>query len=307
MQFLAFERRVEHRVRELEGILSQLSLESRSQNDKLVEVCHNINDLKEALTEQFGTASHQSLYRLDQNEAEMKALVAQQTRIEQRVCELDAKLAQLSCESGSLSDKLIEISHDNNNLKQAITEQFGSAFDRCIAEIKALFSEKVESLRSALTSELASVRNVPRTHQWVLKGYAALKEEALKKGWSLSMSDKVYLQRYLMSWGIDVRKEGDSLNLALCIRLHEGSEDEFLHWPFIKTLQLSIIHPETRRERRCVGEPDSAEYCRDCFGRPIGGSNRPARFSETMIELGDIESDGYVKKDELLLRLEVLL
>ncbi|KAH9365887.1 hypothetical protein HPB48_017279 [Haemaphysalis longicornis] len=47
-QFVAFERKVEQRVDELDAKLVRLSLESVSQSDKLAEVCHNINQLKGA-------------------------------------------------------------------------------------------------------------------------------------------------------------------------------------------------------------------------------------------------------------------
>ncbi|XP_077557755.1 uncharacterized protein LOC144173115 [Haemaphysalis longicornis] len=80
-----FERKVEQRVRELDAKLAQLSLKSDSVSDKLIEICHNDNHLKEALTEQFGTASIGTLDRLDRNEAEIKALAAQGKTIEQRV------------------------------------------------------------------------------------------------------------------------------------------------------------------------------------------------------------------------------
>ncbi|KAH9365893.1 hypothetical protein HPB48_022623 [Haemaphysalis longicornis] len=176
-QFVAFERKVEQRVDELDAKLAQLSLESVSQSDKLTEVCHNINQLKEALTDRFGAASIQSLNRFDRTEAEMKALVAHEKTIEQRVGDLDAKLGQLSLRIESHSAKLIEFCDKKFN---RLTEQFGTASDRNAAEIKSLFSEKCESLRTDVTSVLASAPSDPKTHQRVLKGYAALKERHRK-------------------------------------------------------------------------------------------------------------------------------
>lgn len=35
-----------------------------------------------------------------------------------------------------------------------------------------------------------------------------------------------------------------SVYSSLCIQLHEGSEDEFLDWPFRKEVKLGIIDPE---------------------------------------------------------------
>ncbi|XP_077527705.1 uncharacterized protein LOC144139121 [Haemaphysalis longicornis] len=255
------------------------------------------------------------------NNFENSHLVALESRVEQRVRELDVRLAQLSLESSSHNDKLLEVCHNINYLKEAQEEQFGALaekferssvqaidrLDRKVAEIKALYTENSEALVIAFHSVLTSVPSDPRTHQWVPKGYAALKKKALKEGFSLSMSDKVCLRRYLMSWGIIVRKNGDSVNLQLGIQLHEGREDEFLEWPFTKKLKLSIINPQTGEELHRVGTPSSSEYCRDCYCRPIESSNTPVGFPETAIDVGDIERGGYVKRDQLLLRLEVLL
>ncbi|KAH9384350.1 hypothetical protein HPB48_026357 [Haemaphysalis longicornis] len=152
-----FERKVEQRVRELDAKLAQLSLKSDSVSDKLIEICHNDNHLKEALTEQFGTASIGTLDRLDRNEAEMKALAAQGKTIEQRVGELDAKIAQIAVETGSLSEKLNEMRNSIIHVKEVLTEQFESGLDHKLAEMKVFYAEKIESLRTSVTSAVAPV------------------------------------------------------------------------------------------------------------------------------------------------------
>ncbi|XP_077533467.1 uncharacterized protein LOC144145679 isoform X1 [Haemaphysalis longicornis] len=140
--FVAFERKVEQRVRELDSRLAQLSFETGTHNDKLVEVCHNINNLKEAQTEQFERAS-----------VDMKALAVQEKTIENRVGQLEAKLTQLSLKSGSQSGKLVDVCRNISNLKEAVTQQFGNlkealtqqfgpSSDRNAAEMRALYKEK---------------------------------------------------------------------------------------------------------------------------------------------------------------------
>ncbi|KAH9365909.1 hypothetical protein HPB48_015266 [Haemaphysalis longicornis] len=260
-------------------------------SDKLVEFCHNFNHLSETLKEQFEAlktelkqASIQSIDRLNRNEAEVKDLAAHVKTIEQRAGGLDTKLSQLSLKSDTLSDKLLDK----------------------IAEVKALYTEKSEPLKTTITSALAPVPSDTKTHQRILTGYAALKENALKDGWSWSMSEKVYLRRYLLSWGIVLLKEGDIVYASVCAQLHEGKEDDFIDWPFTKEFRLSIIHPETRRERLLSGRGSSFEGNKERYSRPIKTSNRATRFDATRVESSDIERDGYVKEDELLLRFEVL-
>ncbi|XP_077552353.1 uncharacterized protein LOC144166716 [Haemaphysalis longicornis] len=282
--FVALEREVKESVRELDARLAQLSLENASHSDKLVQFCHNLNHLSETLKTELTRASIRSIDRLNRNEAEVKELAAHVKTIEQRAGDLDTKLSQLSLKSDTLSDKLLDK----------------------ITEIKVLYTEKNESLRTTITSALAPVPSGTKTHQRILTGYAALKEKALKDGWSWSMSEKVYLRRYLLSWGILLLKEGDIVYVRLCIQLHEGEEDGLLDWPFTKQFTLSIIHPETRQERLLRGEGCSSESTKDSFARPIKTSNRATRIDTSRVKTSDIESHGYVKGDELLLRFEVL-
>lgn len=269
-----------------------------------MELCHTINHLKETLTEQFGPATAATMARSERKEAEMKALA--QT-IAERVGEIDGKLAKLSLDSGSHGVKLIDVRNTITHLMKDLTEKIGRASDRNVEEIKALYTQKSESLMTAITSVLTSVPSDPKTHRRVVKGYAELKEKALNDGWSESMRDKIYLRRYLMCWGIDFKKQDDSVNILLWIQLHEGKEDEFLDWPFRKELKLTLIHPETREELHRCAKPSSSEATRHCYCRPTGGSNGSVRFGGTEIATSELEREGYVKGDQLLVRFEVLV
>ncbi|KAH9365896.1 hypothetical protein HPB48_015956 [Haemaphysalis longicornis] len=321
--FMALEKKIEQRVHQLDAKLAQLSLKSDSLSDRLSELCQNDNDLKESLIEQFRlacseiksfysdqreplmTASVQILDCLGKTEAAVRALVAQEKTTEQRLGELDAKLAQLLLESGSQTKKLADLCHNDNSMKDALTKQVAPALDRNAPEIQAIFTEKCESLMTAITSALTSVPSDQKTHQQVVAGYATLKEKAVKNGSSEKMSEKVYLRRYLLSWGIYFEKEGDSVYLYLTAQLHEGKEDDFLEWPFTKELKFSIIHPQTRQERVLCATPVVSEVSRQFYCRPIGASNQSPYFKGNKVDLSDIESDGYVERDQLLVRLEV--
>ncbi|KAH9384352.1 hypothetical protein HPB48_026359 [Haemaphysalis longicornis] len=228
-------------------------------------------------------------------------------KVEQRVRELDAKLAQLSLKSDSVSDKLSEICQSNNHLKEALTEQFGSVLGHKLAEMKVFYAEKIESLRTSVASAVAPVASDPKTHQRVITGLAELKAKAMKDGSCYRWSDRVYLRRYLISWGINFVKEGDNVVIFLAFQLHKGRDDDFLDWPFTKTLKLSIIHPETRQELHREGQAVWDGAYKKHFCRPIRSSNEPACFLGTKFDSTVLERDGYVRKDQLLLRFEVLL
>ncbi|KAH9365885.1 hypothetical protein HPB48_017277 [Haemaphysalis longicornis] len=301
---LVFEEKLEQRVRGLDAKLAQLSLETTSQSDRLVELCHNDSNLKEALAEQFRIVSGQTLDRLAKNEAEIKALVTYQQRLEQRVVELDAKLGQLSTGSSTHGDTLVEVSRKIDHLEEELTK-FGTSSDRNVADLKAFYLEQRESFMTALTSLSTSPPSNPKVRQRVLTEYSALKRKALEDGSSVSWSEKVYLLRYLLSWGIEFRKEGDSVWLYLCIQLHEGKEDDFLEWPFKKDLWHTFIHPDTRHTRALFGVPGSYVEDWKSFERPIGGSNKAVRFCKDSLDSRVIEMDGFNENDQLLVRLEV--
>lgn len=118
------EKNVETWLRELDVKLAELFFEYGLQNNKLGRAfCPNSNKLNEAVIEQYGTALAQMLDRFLWNEAEVRTLVAHEKRIEQRVGERDAKLAQLSFKSGCRSNKPAEICHHNVHLKETRRDQ----------------------------------------------------------------------------------------------------------------------------------------------------------------------------------------
>lgn len=154
---------------------------------------------------------------------------------------------------------------------------------------------------------MAPVASDSKTHQKVITGYAELKANAMKDGVCVSWSEKVYLRRYLISWGLGFRKEGHTVNACLYFQLHEGREDDFINWPFTKTLKIILIHPETRQELHREGLVVLLEATRKYLCRPVGRSNEPVCFASTRFNSSVLERDGYVKNDQLLLRVEVLL
>lgn len=81
----------------------------------------------------------------------------------------------------------------------------------------------------------------------------------------------------------------------------------FLTGHLQKKVKLTFIHPETRQELHRDGTPGSEEVKRVSYCRPIGGSNTPVRFIGTRVQSSDVEREGYVKNDQLLLRFAVLV
>lgn len=100
-----------------------------------------------------------------------------------------------------------------------MTRHFGPGLGGALAEMKVFYAEKVESLSTALALAVAPVPSDSKTHQRVIIGYTGFKEKALQDGWCNSWSARVYLRRYLMSWGIEFKKEGDNVDILTRICL----------------------------------------------------------------------------------------
>lgn len=201
--------------------------------------------------------------------------------------------------------KLGEVCHNLANVKEALTQKFDQASDRNLAGVKTPYAEKSQYSGSAETSVLTSVPRDKRTHQRVVKGFAAHKETARKCVWSETEEVKVYLGGYLISWSIEFTKHGDDLILCLVFRLHKGDDDEFLEWPFKKALKLSIIHPETGQELHRYSGSSWIDSFKHCLEKPSNDGNTGIRFLKMNFSASELENEGYVKSDQVWLRLEV--
>lgn len=298
---VAFEQQIEKRVGEVDAKLAQLSLESVSRSDELIELLHSNNHLQEALKDQLEAAA-------GLQEDKIVELCHNITRLKEELKD------QRDAASGSQNDRHEQLRHDINDLKETLKDQLEAAsaktlgsLDRKAAEVKDRCIETSDALETTIGSIMQSVQIDMNTHQRVLTGYDALKQTATDKGYSDSYSQKVYLRRYLMSWGIYFKKDGDKVRLHLELKLHKGRHDEFLEWPFKKGLKLCFIHPETREEREICVKPSMSAADRKHFCKPAELDNQGVYFSQDSIESSEIERGGYLQNNQVILRLEILL
>ncbi|XP_077549024.1 uncharacterized protein LOC144162393 isoform X2 [Haemaphysalis longicornis] len=249
----------------------------------------------------------------DTGNNEEEPLVAIERKVDQEAAQLDAKLAQLSLESGSKSDRLLELCRGASNLNETLRGQFYAALaindhrlERNAAAIRAAYLAKGNALMSAIVSMPPTTRNDAETREWVLTGYAAHVERAMKEGYSIEMTEKAYLHHYLMSWGVYLKRSVDTVCICLRHCLHEGRYDQFLDWPYTHEMKLVVIHPDTREEREIHVAPCTSNNA-EARCRPAASSNKAISYPFTSFRQGDVEHGGFVKNDQLLLRFEVLL
>ncbi|KAH9372487.1 hypothetical protein HPB48_021788 [Haemaphysalis longicornis] len=245
-------------------------------------------------------------------EKENEQLVKLEKNVTEQVVALHVKLAKLIEKFDSQKNKLVEIGHQLNRFNDALQEKLRAAtastlksVDSKAREVKAFLNEKTDSMTTTLSSVLSTVAINPKTHRWTLTGYAEYKAKAIERGWNSEMAGKVYIQHYLISWGIDMRAEDGHLNLYLLFRLHKGRNDDVLDWPFSNKLKLCLIHPETQQEHCATHKPNLKEASIKCFVRPLQDSNERVRLLGAKIDARDIENNGYTKEDKLFAKLEV--
>ncbi|XP_077531018.1 uncharacterized protein LOC144143076 [Haemaphysalis longicornis] len=92
-----------------------------------------------------------------------------------------------------------------------------------------------------------------------------------------------------------------SLALHMHIRLGKGEVDEYLQWPFQKKVVLSVVHPKTGEKHEQHIFPSFLE----CYSMPTTAWNQIC-YSNRDILLSNLECWGYVKDDQLQLRVALV-
>lgn len=106
-----------------------------------------------------------------------------------------------------------------------------------------------------------------------------------------------------MSFGLFFKAVVNSVCVHTFFKLHKGEIDEFLRWPFKETVRLSIIHPSM--QEKCLILEGAVVISAGFDSRPMSDSNE-ALCSEAHLCSEELERDGYVKDDQLLLKFEIL-
>ncbi|KAH9380200.1 hypothetical protein HPB48_003318 [Haemaphysalis longicornis] len=239
-------------------------------------------------------------------------------QMQQQLDELKAGLKRISLE---------ELSRDVNNLGETLKQdlqKFASDsrdnFSRHAADIDVVKDKVAETGKEVVKKIEVVLRHTMKqlSHEWTLKGYASLKNEATKKGSSVSNSNPVYLCGYLLLLGVDIKKAECSASLSLGvgirkadysaslalhmhIRLGKGEVDEYLQWPFQKKVVLSVVHPKTGEKHEQHIFPSFFE----CYSMPTTAWNQIC-YSNRDILLSNLECWGYVKDDQLQLRVALV-
>lgn len=294
-----FETLFHERAAEMRAGLLQVVKENNTQSQTLNEIYHGINTIRESLGDKFAEATEQTRECFTRNAAGMRRAFAGEMKkcFKTPICTLNG------------------ISRNVNSLKQTIKQDLDTAMKQNCEKVEGnakklevLQTEMRESSENSLLQferVLAHATLNSSSFTYLSLGeLSAKKEKVMQKGSLDCILNPTYIQGYKMSPGVCLRKKDSSVSLHIYIHLHKGAIDDVLQWPFSCTLKISVIHPVSGEVKTDTFKPK--KYDRKYFSKPAGLMNDCGSISNRVLLLSDLERQGYVEDDELLLKYEVL-
>lgn len=234
-------------------------------------------------------------------------VTALRAMLDDRVGEMRVGLEQLFEEHSSQTDRLNVLSHDINALRETFTDGLQEASNSSVsdkADQVRLNKPETQNIREGSHEMPALLRHMgksARTNEWILNGYAELIRTASRQAKVECWSERVYLCGLCISPGVVLEKEDGYVVLHFRLCLEEIEISKCHNWPFEQKIKLSIIDPSVGAERHLsvqpVWYPGTQHADRvDAVGRT------ESRFYNT-----DLHDAGFVRNDQLLLRLELLV
>ncbi|XP_075530927.1 uncharacterized protein LOC142564009 [Dermacentor variabilis] len=260
------------------------------QNDRLNDISHCINTVKEAL-----------LQRPSGNST-LDHLTSQCTVTLSSVREVEERLIDHSEEARVLSGTLTDSIKDLKEVLQDTARAFSINGAGSVAGIGGSKDPKKKG-QGTLNKELALHTINIKRYEFLVKGYEAMKNSAYSVGHHICWEEKIYISGYLVSPGLHFRKEGDHVLLHPCIKLHKGAIDEFLRWPFSQNIRVTVKHPS--QSKKCQKEWINGGEI-EFFGRPGEAANTHCENRSISFSLNDLEREGYVTEDKLHVVWELL-
>nr|XP_054921098.1 TNF receptor-associated factor 6-like isoform X1 [Dermacentor andersoni]XP_054921099.1 TNF receptor-associated factor 6-like isoform X1 [Dermacentor andersoni]XP_054921100.1 TNF receptor-associated factor 6-like isoform X1 [Dermacentor andersoni]XP_054921102.1 TNF receptor-associated factor 6-like isoform X1 [Dermacentor andersoni]XP_054921103.1 TNF receptor-associated factor 6-like isoform X1 [Dermacentor andersoni]XP_054921104.1 TNF receptor-associated factor 6-like isoform X1 [Dermacento len=323
-------------VGEMKDRLEQVIRDNNGHSDRLDEILHCVNTMKEMLLEvssrsrtlenvasqtaasiscskaiQEALIEHgEKLQELAQttnnsNEAQMRALEDTNRALE-HLKENTAKTLQPELRECSVADTtaLKKVSDNVGTLAETFGKLLQHSTNRIctnLAQIDARIGEAEDRAEQSVLSatkqkELALNTLNIRRYEFFVKGLKAIEKSAHSEGIHIYKCGNMYMSGYHLSPGVELKKVGQHVFLRARLQLHKGVIDEYLQWPFNEKIRLTIKHPS--RAKQCQFSDNTTDSLK-CYGRPEESSNRAVRFSDISFRVDELKQEGYVTDDSL--------
>ncbi|XP_050024555.1 uncharacterized protein [Dermacentor andersoni] len=273
---------------EIKDRLDEVISDHIVQNDRLNEISHCMNTVKEALLQRPSGNS-----TLDHLTSQSTVTLSS---VEKRLIDHSEETRVLA---GTLTDSIKE-------LKEVLQDTARTFSINCVGSVAGIGGAKHTEKKgghSALNKELALHTIDIKRYEFIVKGYEAMKKSAYSEGKHLCAEEKLYISGYHVSPGVYFTKEGDHVFLHPRFQLHKGVIDEFLQWPFSQDIRLTVKHPSQSKQCQKAW-PNTGELT--YYGRPGETDNAGCFPRGISFSLNDLEGEGYVTEDKLHIVWELL-
>ncbi|XP_070383014.1 TNF receptor-associated factor 6-B-like isoform X3 [Dermacentor albipictus] len=261
------------------------------QSDRLNDISHCINTVKEALLQRPSGNS-----TLDHLTSQCTVMLSSVREVEERLIDHSEETRVLS---GTLTDLIKE-------LKEVLQDTARTVSINCVGSVAGIAGAKDTEKKAGqgtLNKELALHTINTNRYEFMAKGYEAMKKRAYSEGFHRCSEEAIYLSGYHVSPGVRFKKAGDQVLLHPTIQLHKGVIDEFLQWPFSRNIGVTVKHPSQSKQCQKVWNIDGKLQF---FGKPGETGNDGAFASIISFSLNDLEGEGYVEDDKLHIVWELL-
>ncbi|XP_070384017.1 uncharacterized protein [Dermacentor albipictus] len=324
------------RVGEMKDRLDQVIRDSNGHSDRLDEILHCVNTMKEMLLEvscrsrTLENVASQTAASISCSKAIQEALIVHSEKLQE--------LAQSTSNSNQAHAKALE---DTNRSLEHLKENTANTLqaelrERSVADTTALkkvsdnvgtlaetFGKLLQDATNTICTNLAesngrigeakdraeqSVLSATkqkelalntlniRRYEFFVKGLKAIEDSTHSKGFHTYKCENIYMCGYHLSPGVHLRKVKERVFLQARLQLHKGVIDEYLQWPFNEKIQLTIKHPS--RSKQCQMSENTIDSLK-WYGRPEESSNPAVGFSAISFRLDDLKHEGYVTDDSL--------
>ncbi|XP_077492390.1 TNF receptor-associated factor 6-like [Amblyomma americanum] len=290
----SFQRVIQQETVEMRTNVGQLVTDVKCHDDRLSEVSHGINTFKEVMRGKI-----------------LQVMTQIQESVTTGVHEIASDNEQLKKQLITWNDNFSRnLKAVEEKIKHELAAGKREIYDSC-SQIAAYIHEKKGETLETSEKTVDRVKTLlpsdePQGEHVIIdvKGVKSLEEKALKKGWAAYETDQVYLCGYCISPGVEFVRDSQSMHLHVRMLLQKGDNDDAIEWPFQHKIRMGIIDQREGVARFFVEIKPHPECTQ--VQKPTTSSNPTGFFPYPSFNLRVIRDNGYVYKDTLRIKWEVL-
>ncbi|XP_077492957.1 uncharacterized protein LOC144104050 isoform X1 [Amblyomma americanum] len=293
--FVAFTQALEKKADEIKGYLEAITADNSTQADRLNEMTHDINGIKETLRHELATA------------------VLNPENLKETMRELLASNAEMKECLNTGSDAVNNLSAGMDRLERVLTVQLGNVAQETADNLSKITASLEQAATEGRENGQKTLERISKVHtlaqlqvarcEFFVQGVKSLQEKALKQGLAWYFNKRVYLRGYCISPGVHFKKRGDSVTVHVCFQLHKGDMDDVVLWPFEQKIKLIVVHPNKGAEREYEHKPYRFQKL---YQKPETSSNSGAFILESAFALADLLNGGFVEDDKIRVKWELM-